>query len=185
MHCIPPCRHSLPLPNFYRPQTCTRGARARHRRRLAPPQNELKRRAPSILPEMIRGELGFSRVYSERFESTVEPLMLVKYHRDGAVHCEGVIGHGGIGFAPGVGLGFLEDLWFRRRRDEMRKKPRNKLIRVWALTSQMKISKTAAAMSNAVSPQLFRARGFADRLASRYRTTGRCPFEAAFTARFR
>jgi hypothetical protein len=49
------------------------------------------------------------------------------------------------------------------------------------LTSQTHTSKTAAAMSYAVSPQLLRTRGLACCFVRRYRTTGRWPLDAAFT----
>lgn len=49
------------------------------------------------------------------------------------------------------------------------------------LTSQIHTSKTAAAMSYAVSPQLLRTRGLACCFVRRYRTTGRWPLDAAFT----
>lgn len=49
------------------------------------------------------------------------------------------------------------------------------------VTSQIQTSKTAEATSYAVSPQLFLTSGSAVCLVNRYRTTGRCPFEAAFT----
>lgn len=48
-------------------------------------------------------------------------------------------------------------------------------------TSQIQTSKTAAATSYAVSPQSFRTKGSADCFDKRYNTTGRCPFDAAFT----
>jgi hypothetical protein len=48
-------------------------------------------------------------------------------------------------------------------------------------TSQIQTSNTGAAASYAVSPQLFRTRGFAPCLVSKYSTTGRWPLEAAFT----
>lgn len=50
-------------------------------------------------------------------------------------------------------------------------------------TSQIHTSNTEAAISYAVSPQLFRTRGSAACLDNKYITTGRCPFEAAFTMR--
>lgn len=62
---------------------------------------------------------------------------------------------------------------------------RKKVHTISLFTSQIQTSKTAAAASNAVSPHLLRMSGFADCLVSRYKTTGRCPFEDAFTARFR
>ena len=48
-------------------------------------------------------------------------------------------------------------------------------------TSHIHTSNTEAATSYAVSPQLFRTSGSAACLDNKYVTTGRCPFEAAFT----
>lgn len=76
--------------------------------------------------------------------------------------------------APIINLSLLQDL------QAVSVRLRLCSIRV-PLTSQIQTSKTAAAASYAVSPQLFRTNGSAFCFVSKYSTTGRCPFEAAFT----